>query len=689
MKSHYLCMIRKRILDLIIPITTFLILISILVILYEMSVTRHHALVKTQVFNIGEFISKEFKNIYESDISELENLKDRLEFTNGAYYTNWENDAHLILNQNPSFKFIEWIDSSMVIRKITPLKGNEGALNLDISTIDYRRDEWIKHSKSRKTNITPWAKLTQSGNSFLVDIPVYYNNKFQGTITAGMDFKTHFDRIVDYLNNQFSIELYDENGTLFYSVNKDIILNVHRKIMYNALIKVNDSDLQKWRLKVFPTEKLKIEEGEKLINMAFFTGLFLSIIVSFLVHFYLKTKKSEKQAIKTNLELVLTNEKLNMSRDRAEKASQAKTEFLSNMSHEIRTPLHAILGFIQLIKNSKLNKVNKEYLDLMDKSSNNLLNLVNDILDIDKIESGSVELNEILFNPLEKIKELIDVNQFLFIKKNLYLKTNFDNTLGLNVLGDQNKLLQIVNNVLKNALKFTNKGGVKFTYSELDIENELHISIIIEDTGIGIPEEKIETIFNRFTQIDSSIKKQYEGSGLGLAICKHLITMMGGEITIESKLKKGSKLKISTLFKIAKNQEKEISIEIKKNINLSDLSVLIVDDNNINIIVLKKLLETMDVKADTAENGKIALKKVAQKNYQLIFMDIHMPEMDGFETTEVIRKHNKDVIIFGLSANVTTEAINKAIFSGMNNYLPKPFKKELLYKMLLFHFNNN
>ncbi|WP_111309028.1 response regulator [Confluentibacter sediminis] len=682
-------MIRARISYLIIPITTFILLFTVLIILYEIIVREHHTLVENQVFDIGKFISNEFKNIYKSDVSRLENLKDRLEFTNGAYYSNWENDAHLILNQNPSFKFIEWIDSSMVIRKITPLKGNEDALNLDISKIDYRKDEWIKYSKSDKTNITPWAKLTQSGNAFLVDVPVYYNNKFQGTITAGMDFKTNFDTVVEYLNNQFSIELYDEKGTLFYNVNKDIVLNKHHKISYSTFINLDDSGLKTWQLKVVPTEKLKIEDGEKLINLAFFTGLFLSIIVSLLVHFYLKTKKSEKQAIQTNLELVLTNEKLNISRDRAEKASQAKTEFLSNMSHEIRTPLHAILGFIQLIKNSKLSKVNKEYLDLMDKSSNNLLNLVNDILDIDKIESGSVELNEILFNPLEKIKELIEVNQFLFLKKNLYLKTNFENTLGMNVLGDQNKMLQIVNNILKNALKFTNKGGVIFTYSEKEIENQLQVNINIKDTGIGIPKEKIETIFNRFTQIDSSIKKQYEGSGLGLAICKHLITMMGGEITIESKLKKGSIFKISTLFKIAKNQEKETSIEIKKNINLSDLSVLIVDDNNINIIVLKKLLETMDIKADTAENGKIALKKVAQKNYQLIFMDIHMPEMDGFETTEIIRKRNKDVIIFGLSANVTTEAINKAILSGMNNYIPKPFKKELLYKMLLFHFNNN
>ncbi|WP_100612144.1 ATP-binding protein [Confluentibacter lentus] len=681
-------LIGKKILNLL-PIASFLVLVTSILILYRISLDRHHALIKAQVFETGALLSKEFKNIMNEDISNLENLKYRLEFTNGSYYENWENDANLLLKQNAAFIFIEWIDSSMVIKKINPYKGNEEALNLDISTLDYRRDEWIKHAENGKTNITSWLKLTQQGHSFLVDVPVYFNGQFQGSITGGMDFSANFNRFVDYLENQYSIELYDDKGNLFYNVNRDIKLKTKRNIVYTTTIEVDESDNQSWQLNVLPTEKLLLTEALYIKNIALIVGLFLSIVVSLLVHFYLKAQKGSILARKSNLALKKANKNLNNARKKAEKASQAKTDFLSNMSHEIRTPLHAILGFIQLLKNSKLNKTNREYIDLMDKSSSNLLNLINDILDIDKIESGNIELNEMVFNPLEKIKELIDVNQFLFLKKNLYLKTNFKNALGLNVLGDQNKLLQIVNNILKNALKFTNKGGVVLTYNETEIDNELQTHITIEDTGVGIPKDKIDTIFNRFTQIDISTKKQYEGSGLGLAISRHLVTMMGGEITVESEVNKGSKFTISVNFKIAKNQEKEHLIDVKKNINLSDLKVLIVDDNNVNIIVLKKLLQTMGVKADIAENGKIALQKVEEKKYQLIFMDIHMPEMDGFEATKLIRNHNKEVIIFGLSANVTTEAINKAIFSGMNNYLPKPFEKELLYKMLLFHFNKN
>ncbi|WP_308993811.1 response regulator [Mariniflexile litorale] len=682
-------MIKKIQLDLIIAITTFLVLITLIISVYLISINKYYAVIKEDLFHTGKLISKEFNKIIHSDISKLENIKSRLEFTNGSYFKNWEHDADLILKQNNTFKFIEWIDSLMVIKKISPSKGNEQALNLDISKLDYRKNEWINHSKSGKTNITSWLKLTQSGNAFLVDVPVYFNKVFQGSITAGMNFNGNFDRLVNYLEDEYAVELYDDTGNLFYEANNTIKLKTKRHIVYTNNIQIDELEAQAWHLKIYPTEKLLMAEGKIVINIALIIGIFLAFIVSSLIYFYLRARKGTKHAEESNLSLVKLNDQLNKEKDRANKASQAKTDFLSNMSHEIRTPLHAIIGFIELLKDAELSDTHQEYVDLMDKSSNNLLNLVNDILEIDKIESGKTELEKLVFNPIKEIKELAEVNQFLFLKKNLYLKTNFENTLDLTVIGDLYKLIQIVNNILKNALKFTKEGGVTITSSETVIENKLKLIISIEDTGIGIPENKLNTIFNRFTQIENSVKKQHEGSGLGLAISENLVSIMGGEISVQSKHQVGSKFTMSFLFDITETDENVKYTKNDKTIKTTGINVLIVDDNNLNIIVLKKILENIGIESDTAENGKIALEKVNKKAYQLIFMDIHMPEMDGWEATRIIRQSDKHVIIFGLSANVTTEAINKAIENGMNNYLTKPFKKQHLYKLLQFHFNNS
>lgn len=675
--------IKKNGLGLILPVAVFFILVIIILAIYRLSINNYHTLIKEQVNDTGRLLSKEFNNIVKADISKLEDLKYRLEFTNGSFYKNWENDADLILKQNPSFKFIEWIDSSMIIKKIAPLEGNEQALNLDISKLDYRKDEWLEHSKSGKTNITSWLKLTQKGQSFLVDVPVYFQDRFQGTISAGMDFSLNFDKLIDYLDDQYAIEIYDDQGNLFYEDNTAIKLNLDQAFVYSNTITIDDFDNQLWHIIISPSKKLLLADGKYVINIALSVGLLLSFMIAFLIYFYSKAKQVALLALQSNLALKTANKKLEKARKKAEEASQAKTNFLSNMSHEIRTPLHALVGFIELIKNSRLSKSNREYVDLMDKSSNNLLNLVNDILEVDKIESGNTELNEIVFNPLEEIKELVSINQFLFVKKNIGLKTNFQNALGVNALGDKFKFAQAINNVLLNALKFTQKGEVVIIYSETIVENSLKTTVSIKDTGIGIPKKNLNSIFNRFSQIDSGIKKQHQGIGLGLAISKKLTNMMGGNITVESTSNKGSTFKISVAFKVS---EKATINETKKTINLSNLNVLIVDDNNINVIVLKKLLEDFSIKADTAKDGKFALEKVKQKNYDLIFMDIHMPEMDGYTATKLIRETDKDVLILGLSANVTTESMKKAIKNGMNSYLTKPIKKEHLNRTLLFHF---
>lgn len=682
-------LIKERFLNQIIPISTFIFLTTAVLVLYALSIEKHYSVIEQQLADTGQLLAKEFKNTVKSDISRLKNLKNRLEKSNGDYFLSWENDANLILQQNSSFKFIEWIDSSMVIRKIVPYKGNEKVLNLDISKIEYRKDDWINHSQRNVINMTSWVKLTQNGHSFLVDVPVNFDNKFQGTITAGMNFETNFNRLVDYLEDQYAVEIYDNKNTLFFDTNTDIKLDSPKNISYSNTISVNEADHLQWKINVFPSNKLILAESKAVTDVALAMGLLMALITSLLTYFYIRAKKSTAYAKHSNMALKKANQTLNLERDKAQKASQAKTDFLSNMSHEIRTPLHAIVGFIELLKDSEINKTNREYLGLMEKSSNNLLHIVNDILDFEKIESGKIELTKNNFNPIQRVKELIDVNQLIFSKKGLTLQANFENTHNVNVIGDESKLLQITNNILKNGLKFTNTGGVTLTYSESIINNEeLKISISIKDTGIGIPKDKINSIFERFTQIENSIKKQYEGSGLGLAISKIFINMMGGEISVKSEENAGSEFQFYMVFPISKKSNSNQINTFKKRTDLAKLDVLIVDDNNINILVLKKFLQDMDMIPDIAKNGKDAVALTKNKDYQLIFMDIHMPEMNGWEATKEIRKINKDAVIFGISANVTKDAINQSIDTGMDNYLTKPFKKSHLEQLLQYHFHD-
>ncbi|RSK42116.1 response regulator [Mangrovimonas spongiae] len=673
---------------LILPIAIFVGLTTVAYFIWDKSIEDYQIRVKEQIQLTGTLSTQEFIKTINKEVQRVENLKNRLEISEGDYHKHWKKETQMILNQSHSIKFIEWIDSSMVITKITPVKENINAIGLDISKVDYRKDDWIKHTKQNTINITPWSRMTQGGHAFLIDVPAYYNNTFQGTVTAGMDFTQNFEAFSQGLDN-FCVELTDHNGTVFYSYNMPKKANVDDSYTFTSLLKADKLKNQDWELKLYPTKKLLSSTEERtFINYTLLFGLMLSFLLSLLSYFYHKSLKETQKALDSNTRLANLNLSLKKEKRKAEEASKAKTDFLSNMSHEIRTPLHAILGFIQILKQGNFNDSEKEYIDLMGKSSKNLLAIVNDILEIHKIESGTVTLEESSFSPLKKVKDITDTFQLQFAEKNLFLKTNLTQNVGIKAYGDKNKFSQVFTNLLKNALKFTEKGGINVSYTEQLIDDKLNIKVSIKDTGVGIPESKVKTIFKRFTQLDSSLKKQHEGSGLGLAISKEFSELLNGNITVESSEDNGSTFVFTSSFKVSDNQEyvTEKSID---NLQLEHLNVLIVDDNNINVIVLKKLLEEVNIQVDIANNGLEALKKTKTADYHLIFMDIHMPEMDGYEATKNIRKVNDQVVIIGLSANVTTTAIEKAINSGMTNYLTKPFVKERLYKLINMYFPNN
>lgn len=674
--------------NLLLPIGFFLILSAILASLWYISSKRQDVWIQDQTQKMGLFTLGEFQNIIKDDIGRLENLKKRLENTDGAYFNNWKSDATQLAVQNNSFLFLEWIDHDMIIREATPDHIAEKIVNLDISQFEYRKDEWLRHSKNNSINLTPWILLEQGEYAFLVDVPVYFQDKFQGTITAGMDFNKRFSNYSLYLDD-YAIELRDSEGSLFYSLNGEDNARPKERFIFKSPILVDTLDNQNWSFKIYPNKNLISTERTKFVHLSLILGFILSFFLSLVIYFFMLSKRENKRALRMNMALQDSNRVLKAARKKAEIASQAKTDFLSNISHEIRTPLHAIFGFIQLLKNSDLDETDSSYVELMEESSTNLIAIVNGVLDIDKIESGTVKLEEVHFNPSLKLKNLLKVCQNQFDSKGLYLKSNIESFTGDYVIGDKNKFIQIINNILRNALKFTNEGGVVVHYSEVEVHDVVKVFIKIEDSGVGIPESKLDTIFERFTQLESSFKKQYKGSGLGLAISKQLVSYLRGKITVESQVNKGSTFIVQCEFDLAADQHNIDIYNSYSGTDFSKLKVLVADDNNINVLVLKKLLEAIHIQVEVAVNGKIAFEKTLTNTYDLVLMDIHMPVMDGFQATTLIRQKHKDIVIIGLSANVTSEAIIKALDAGMNNYITKPFPKERLYNMIMMYFGSN
>ena len=636
----------------------------------------------TQIQASASLAEQDFRRSVFNNISSLENLKNRIQESNGLYFPYWKNDAKRIISQNNALKFIEWIDNDGIIQEIVPVNGNEPAIKLDIKKLDYRYAEWLGHSADTITNITPWLELTQGGNSFLIDVPVYFKGKFQGTITAGMDFKAQFDKLGSNLN-EYAILINDEEGHAFYSFNNPQPDIFSPELVYNAAMTVDANPEDFWSFKFMYRDKKVLQDHKLIATYVFIFGLVSSLITSFLVFFYLKAKKAAAGFEKANAALKNLNRALAREKENATKALLAKTEFLSNMSHEIRTPLNAILGLSEILK-SKANEEQQPLINMMTNSSATLLGLVDNILLIDKIESGKEVLHTEQFVPLEIIKNNITYYSPQIERYGLQLKLNFDACKACKVVGDKLKFEQIFVNLLKNAIKFTQKGHIEIIYSEGVVGTNVQLALQINDTGIGIPEDKIDTIFERFYQVDGGIAKKHGGGGLGLPITKHLVHLFDGTINVSSKVSKGTSFTVELELPVD-----YAGIELTENKEIPDLSalsVLIVDDNKLNTFILEKCLKQLKIGSDVAYNGIEALEKTREQYYDLVFMDVHMPELDGFETTRRIRQFYKNTLIIGLSADATNSAMTEGLRSGMDYYLTKPLDRNKLIDILMERF---
>lgn len=394
--------------------------------------------------------------------------------------------------------------------------------------------------------------------------------------------------------------------------------------------------------------------------------------------------------VKTHIELVRSRKDLEVAIDKAEESSRIKGEFLANMSHEIRTPLYGITGMIDLLKTTELSTQQDEFVEIMQSSASTLLKLINDILDFSKIESGELTFESTPFSFGKNLYQTVNLLKPEADKKGLSLNYQSDEKIPVTLVGDPARINQVLLNLGSNAIKFTNSGGVRINAS-LSGKDKDYVIVLFEviDTGIGISEENMDKLFRTFTQVDQSTTRVHGGTGLGLVICKRLTMLMDGKIGVESELGKGSRFWFTCRLKMHEDETELYRLNgSDHNTSQKEIKILLAEDNPVNTKVASLFLSRMGQTADTAENGIVAVDKFKNGNYDLILMDINMPDMDGYEATRIIRQMEaeqgagKRVNIVAMTANAMSGDKEKCLQMGMDDYISKPFKSADLKRIL-------
>lgn len=373
----------------------------------------------------------------------------------------------------------------------------------------------------------------------------------------------------------------------------------------------------------------------------------------------------------------------------AQQGLRAKSEFLSTMSHEIRTPLNAVIGMTHLLLRNKPRPDQEEDLDVLLFSANNLLGIVNNILDYNKIEEGKINLEQIPLDLPGIAGNIVAGLQNTAGEKGIALLLDTDPRLDSLLLGDPTRTSQVINNLVHNAIKFTKEGSVRVSLTvEEKTEEAMTVTVRVEDTGIGIPPEKQQIIFDRFTQADSSTSRSYGGTGLGLAISKRILELQDVDLRVQSEPGKGSCFYYTQTFRLSDASGTEPgknAAAIGQEPLLRDLSLLLVEDNPLNVLVAQTMLENNGARVDVATNGAEALERLDTNRHRLILMDLHMPVMDGYEATALLRERGETLPIIALTASMPKEVENEAFAAGLNGVIVKPFSPDELYRVILQH----
>ena len=439
--------------------------------------------------------------------------------------------------------------------------------------------------------------------------------------------------------------------------------------------------------------ELKLEEADAANNLTRITTILSIALITILSLLTLSLYKNNNIRLKTNNMLHKKNDELILAKEKAELASKTKANFLSTVTHELRTPLYAVTGLTNMLLDENPKPDQVPHLKSLKFSGDYLLTFINDILQINKIEANKVELDPELFNLKKKVENVVSALNNSALDNNIIMHYDYENGLPENYIADNLKISQILINLIGNAIKFTKDGDIWVRVYKINQEGDIYtIRFEIEDNGIGISKEKQEHMFESFSQGSIQINRKYGGTGLGLSIVKGLIEILKGKIYLKSELGKGS----TFIFEIPLTYSSE-TIEIPKTtqfneiseLDLTNIKILVVEDNKINQMITRKILNKMSLNCDVVDNGEEAVDRVKENRYDVVLMDIHMPGISGLEATKIIRTFDKELTIFALTAVTLEDKMHEFDEAGFDDIISKPFKQEDFEKKLYNALINN
>ncbi len=484
-------------------------------------------------------------------------------------------------------------------------------------------------------------------------------------------------------------ELSNSNLKLFIKLS-DSILNIKKE---NLTPERRDQLISEDNDAVIQNQADEIKQKNKSDNLNRLTTILSVGLITILSLLTLSLYKNNNIRLKTNNMLYRKNEELLTEKERAEIAAKTKTNFLSTVTHELRTPLYAVTGLTNMLMDEDPKPEQIPHLKSLKFSGDYLLTFINDILQINKIEANKVELDPEIFNLKNKVENVIAALNNSAMDNNIFIHFEYDKKLPEIFNGDQLKISQILINLIGNSIKFTKDGDIWVRVTQLEKNNKIHgIRLEVEDNGIGISKEKQDSMFESFSQGSVQINRKYGGTGLGLSIVKGLIKILKGKIYLKSELGEGT----SFFVEFPLEESKELTAVKKRdyakdlnNLDLTNVKILIVEDNKINQMITKKILNKMNLNCDVVDNGEDAVEIVKEVEYDIVLMDIHMPGISGLEATKIIRGFDKELTIFALTAVTLEDKMPEFEEAGFDDIISKPFKQEDFEKKLYDALSSN